>query len=115
MTQYNWSKVPREQLSPTVARQVIHAERIAIARLFLTKGAIVPRHSHENEQITMLESGKLRFVFDDEERILNPGDALQIPSNAAHLVETLEDSVATDLFAPTRQDWISGDDAYLRR
>jgi hypothetical protein len=29
-------------------------------------------------------------------------------------VEALEDSQATDLFSGRREDWISGDDAYLR-
>ena len=37
-----------------------------------------------------------------------------IPPNAPHLVEALEDSLATDLFSPIREDWIRGDDAYLR-
>jgi hypothetical protein len=27
----------------------------------------------------------------------------------------LEDTVVTDVFAPRREDWIAGDDAYLRR
>jgi hypothetical protein len=30
-------------------------------------------------------------------------------------VEALEDSLATDLFTPAREDWIRGDDAYLRK
>jgi hypothetical protein len=29
-------------------------------------------------------------------------------------VNALEDSVALDIFNPPRQDWIDGDDAYLR-
>ena len=31
-----------------------------------------------------------------------------------HAVVALEDSVAIDIFNPPRQDWIDGDDAYLR-
>jgi len=30
------------------------------------------------------------------------------------MVEALEDSLAVDLFSPPREDWIRGDDAYLR-
>jgi hypothetical protein len=30
-------------------------------------------------------------------------------------VETLEDSVVVDVFSPAREDWMKGDDAYLRR
>ena len=68
-----------------------------------------------NEQITTLEKGRLRFIFDDNELIVATGESLQIPSNVPHRVEALEDSVALDLFSPVREDWIRGDDAYLRR
>jgi quercetin dioxygenase-like cupin family protein len=115
MKLHRWNEIDREQMNPKVARQVIHAERITIARLYLKKGCTVPRHHHENEQITLLEQGKLRFVFDDGEQMLESGEAMQIPPNAPHEVEALEDSVAVDLFSPIRADWLRGDDAYLRR
>jgi quercetin dioxygenase-like cupin family protein len=65
--------------------------------------------------MTWLVSGRLRFEMQGEEIFLGPGDVLVIPPNVPHLVETLEDSVATDIFSPARADWISGDDAYLRK
>jgi quercetin dioxygenase-like cupin family protein len=115
MKLHPWSEIPKEQMNPQTIRQVIHTGRITIARLELLKGAFVSRHSHENEQVTMLESGKLRFIFDDREQIVSAGEALEIPSHAPHAVEALEHSVAVDVFAPVREDWIRGDDAYLRR
>jgi hypothetical protein len=30
-------------------------------------------------------------------------------------VEALEDTIVIDVFAPVREDWVRGDDAYLRR
>ena len=114
MKVYNWSEVPEERLNPLVTRQMIHGETMTVARIRLLKGAVVPLHQHVNEQITVVERGKLRFVIAGEERIAAPGDMLAIPPNAPHLVEALEDSMATDLFSPVREDWIRGDDAYLR-
>jgi quercetin dioxygenase-like cupin family protein len=115
MAYYNWNNVEREQLSPLVGRQMIHGERITAARIFLDQGAAVPRHQHENEQITLLQSGRLKFVFDDETITLEAGEVMQIAPNRAHRVEALEDSMALDVFAPIRSDWITGDDAYLRQ
>jgi quercetin dioxygenase-like cupin family protein len=112
---HRWSEIPVEQLNPDLSRQVIHADRITVARLRLRKGAIVPRHSHENEQVTVLEQGRLRFAFDGVEKTISAGEVMQIAPNLPHLVEALEDSVALDLFSPIREDWIRGDDAYLRR
>ena len=102
-------------MNPDFARKVIHTERMTIARVMLRKGSVVPRHSHENEQVTVLEQGRLRFRFDDREETIAAGQVMQIPPNAPHLVEALEDSTAYDLFAPVRSDWLRGDDAYLRR
>jgi hypothetical protein len=39
---------------------------------------------------------------------------LQITPDVPHSVEALADSLAVDLFSPAREDWIRGDDAYLR-
>jgi quercetin dioxygenase-like cupin family protein len=118
MDQYNWTEVPREELNEKTIRQVIHTERMSIARLLLKKGAIVGMHQHENEQVTMMKAGALRFVFGGSEAgheiIVRAGDVLRIPPNVPHMVEALEESMATDLFAPRREDWIRGDDAYLR-
>jgi quercetin dioxygenase-like cupin family protein len=115
MKLHRWSEIPVEILNPLLSRQAVHCDRITLARLTLKKGAIVPRHQHENEQVTTLEQGRLRFVFDDGEVVVGQGDSLQIPSHAPHSVEALEDSVALDLFVPVREDWVRGDDAYLRR
>ena len=115
MTLHAWNEIPKEQLSAQTSRQVIHTERMTVVRLYLKAGAEVGRHHHENEQVTLLEQGKLRFVFDDREQILTAGQALQIAPNAPHAVYAMEDSVALDLFAPVREDWLRGDDAYLRK
>jgi len=111
---YNWPDIPEEQMSAAISRQVIHGETMTVARIRLRKGAVVPLHQHTNEQISMVESGLMRFVISGEERILRSGETLTIPPNAPHLVEALEDSRALDLFSPVREDWIRGDDAYLR-
>ncbi len=115
MNVYRWDQIEKEQLSPHLARQVIHGKNMTVARVHLAKGAVVPLHSHPNEQITLLESGRLRFTMGGEERVVEAGETVQIPPQLPHQVEALEDSVAVDLFSPVREDWIRGDDAYLRR
>jgi quercetin dioxygenase-like cupin family protein len=111
---HNWAHVTEEQMNPLVSRQVVHASTMTLARLRLRKGAVVPLHHHVNEQISMVDQGRLRFVISGEERIVQAGEMLTIPPEAPHMVEALEDSIAIDLFSPVREDWIRGDDAYLR-
>jgi quercetin dioxygenase-like cupin family protein len=87
---------------------------MTVARLRLSKGLVVPAHRHENEQITMLERGKLRVLVEGRELLLQTGEALVFEPNEQHSVEALEDSLALDVFSPPRADWQRGDDAYLR-
>lgn len=115
MQTYRWDQVEKERLSDALSRQMIHGDTMTVARIDLKKGAVVPEHSHHNEQISMVERGSLRFVLAGVERIMRPGDMLKIPPHVPHSVEALEDSVAVDLFSPRREDWIRGDDAYLRK
>ena len=118
MDQHNWATIPQEEMNAKTVRQVVHTERMTIARILLRAGAVVGMHHHENEQVTMMKSGALRFVFGGSEAgkeiIVRAGDVLQIPPNVPHMVESLEDSTATDLFSPRREDWIRGDDADVR-
>jgi len=115
MQLHDWSQIEKEQLNPLIARQVIHGKKLTIGRLFLKKGAVVPEHSHPHEQITLLEQGRLLFTIDGREQPLEAGQALVIPSEAVHQVRALDDSLAIDVFTPVREDWIRGEDAYLRR
>ncbi len=115
MTRYNWASVEKEQLNPLFMRQVVHGDKITVARIALAKGCIVPEHSHANEQITMLQQGRLLFRMSGRELALEPGDVLHIAAHEPHSVEALEDCQVTDVFSPPREDWRSGDDAYLRK
>jgi quercetin dioxygenase-like cupin family protein len=115
MTVHNWSAIPEERLNPHLTRQAIHTAGMTIARIGIASGAAVPEHSHPNEQVSMVERGALRFLFGGEARVVRAGEMVLIPSAVPHSVEALEDSVAIDLFTPRREDWIRGDDAYLRK
>ena len=115
MMRYNWSAIEVEKLNPLLSRQVIHTDAMTIAQLWLGKGSVVPLHQHVNQQTTMVKSGALEFEMGGEKILLRAGDVLVIPPNLPHSVEALEDSTATDLFTPAREDWIRGDDSYLRK
>jgi quercetin dioxygenase-like cupin family protein len=107
--------MPVEHLNPLIDRQFVAGERSMLARIILRKGSIVPQHSHDNEQITYVLDGALKFVIDGRELIVRSGEILVIPSNMPHSAEALEDTVDLDIFCPPREDWIRGTDAYLRK
>src|SRR3954463_9496314 len=102
MTLHNWTQIQEETLTPAVTRQMIHGSSITVARLRTKKGAIVPTHSHVNEQITTIEKGSMLFVTPTDRIVVRAGESLVIPPNVPHSVESLEDSVALDIFSPVR-------------
>ncbi len=104
-----------EQLNPLIGRQMAYGERAMLAKIILRKGARVPEHSHENEQISYMLAGALRFIVQGREIIVRGGEVLVIPSNTPHSAEALEDTVDLDIFCPPRADWINKTDAYLRK
>ncbi len=115
---YQWDRLPAEPLKGGMTRRLISTERLMIAHVNLKKGDEVPRHAHENEQISYILNGALRFWLGAEgerELIVRAGEVLVIPSNLPHQALALEDTLDVDVFNPPRQDWLDGTDAYLRR
>jgi quercetin dioxygenase-like cupin family protein len=117
-TRYRWEDMPKEQLKPDLGRRLISTERLMLAHVYLEKGCVVPKHSHENEQLTYILEGLLRFSLgDDESEVVDvaAGEVLHIPSNLPHKAEAIETTLDVDIFCPPRQDWLDGSDVYLRR
>ena len=110
----SFEKVEHEKLNAHISRQMMSGEDATLARIFIARGGIVPRHSHRSEQFSFILSGALKFIFDDSEFVLRAGEIVLIPANVPHKAEALEDTVDIDFFAPRREDWILKDDAYLR-
>lgn len=114
-TVHKIEQAPREQMISGVQRRFISGERTTVAQIWLEKGALVPKHTHESEQVSYIVSGALKFTLGDGDEVtVRSGEILVIPSNLPHSAEAIEDTYDLDLFAPPRQDWISGNDAYLR-
>ena len=59
----NWDDVPTEEVTPQMHRQIVSGEKLMIAKMKFKDGFHVPLHSHENEQITEVISGTIRFWF----------------------------------------------------
>jgi len=118
VTFYRWDDMPKENVNETLDRRLITGDRIMLSHVYLKKGSIVPRHSHENEQITYILEGGLRFwIGPDESQVIDvmAGEVLHIPSMVQHKAEALEDTLDVDVFSPPREDWLNKTDDYLRR
>ena len=113
---FRWADMPKETVTSQLTRRLITGDRMMLAHVYLERGCVVPRHSHENEQITYILEGALRFHIGAdgaEEIVVRAGEVLHIPSNVPHMAVALEDTLDVDIFSPPRQDWLDHTDTYF--
>src|SRR5579863_7292341 len=115
MRLFSWDEVKTEVMNPRISRKVITGEKAMVAQVFIAKGAVVPEHHHESEQITYILEGALEFELEGRRVVVNAGEVLHIPSNVPHRAVALEDTLDLDIFSPIRHDWLAKTDEYLRR
>ncbi|MCL6003117.1 MAG: cupin domain-containing protein [Thermoplasmatales archaeon] len=109
-----WDKVKSEELSKGLSRKLIYGDKVMVAEVRLKKGVVVPEHHHVSEQLTWIVKGELLFEIDGKKITVKEGDVLVIPSNKPHKATAMLDTIDMDMFSPIRDDWLTGNDQYLR-
>ena len=112
---FTWSQVPKENVTPVIARQIVTGVSAMAGMITLQKGSHVPKHSHVSEQLTYVIEGSLRFVINEEVIMVNAGEILVIPAWVEHEATAIEHTVELDIFSPIRQDWLDGTDTYFQK
>jgi quercetin dioxygenase-like cupin family protein len=113
-----WDSLAWEEVVPGIRRRIVNGDGMMMAQVFLDAGAVVPKHSHMNEQLTYILEGALRFRLGEaleREVIVRAGEVLHIPAHLPHEAEALEDTLDLDVFHPPRADWLDGTDDYFRK
>jgi quercetin dioxygenase-like cupin family protein len=110
---HRWDEIALDKVTEMISRKIVTGEREMLAQIYLKRGALVPMHSHESEQMTYILQGALKFLINGEEITVREGEVLHIPSWVPHQAEALEDTFELDLFSPIRQDWLDGTDNYF--
>ena len=107
---HRWDELALEKVTEMMSRKIITGQREMLAQVYLKKGALVPRHSHESEQLTYVLQGALKFLVAGEEISVREGEVIHIPSWIDHQAEALEDTFELDMFSPIRKDWLGQTD-----
>ena len=112
---YRWDELALEKVTEMISRKIVTGAREMLAQIYLKKGALVPMHSHESEQMTYVLQGALRFLIGGEVVTVRESEVLHIPSWIEHQAEALDDTFELDVFSPIRQDWLDRTDDYFRK
>ena len=107
---HRWDEIALEKVTEMISRKIVSGEREMLAQIYLKRGAVVPNHAHDSEQMTYILQGALRFLVDGQEIIVREGEVLHIPSRLPHQAEALEDTLELDVFSPVRSEWLDAAD-----
>jgi len=107
---HRWDEIALEKITEMISQKIVAGEREMLAQIYLKRGALVPVHSHESEQMTYILQGALKVVVGGEALTVREGEVLHVPSGVPHQAEALEDTLELDIFSPIRQDWLTGED-----
>ena len=103
---HRWDEIALEKITEMISQKVIAGEREMLAQIYLKRGALVPVHAHDSEQMTYILQGALKVFIGGSEITVREGEVLHITSGVPHQAEALEDTFAIDVFSPVRQDWL---------
>lgn len=110
---FTFNDIPLDSISEGITRRWFYTEKGQMTVFYLKKGAHVPWHKHPNEQITLIQKGKVRVktIENGEEvfKIVSEGEVITFPENVPHEFWALEETVDLDVHIPVRQDWLSDD------
>lgn len=110
---FRWEDIPTESVTDQISRKVITGEKVMMAHIWLKKGAVVPLHSHEAEQLSYTMTGALKFIINGQTVVARPNQMLEIPSWVPHEAVAEEDTYEMDVFSPIRHDWLNHTDTYF--
>jgi unsaturated pyranuronate lyase len=92
---------------PGIRRKtLVHGAKTLMTEFRLDAGATLPRHAHPYEQTGYLVSGAMQLTIGAETFSVAPGDSWCIPADVEHEGKSLKDSVALEVFAPVREDYL---------
>jgi quercetin dioxygenase-like cupin family protein len=103
----DWASIPVVRIAEGIERQLFWGDRVMICRLVIAPHTVTAVHSHPHEQITMVERGRVRYIIEGQERVLEQGDMLHLPSGISHGATMLDEEVVlVDIFSPVREDFL---------
>ena len=106
MSFFNIRKLPSTEILSGIERRAVWLDQGMITFFVFQPHAVVPSHTHEHEQITVVTRGALQLTLNGATRILRAGDGVSIPKNVSHSAFVLDElTEAYDAWSPPREDY----------
>ena len=98
-----WNTARDGPLSESGLRARLEAQGYDVTRYRYPPGTSFGWHTHGVDKIDAVLAGRFRIRMGDEEIVLEPGDAVHVPSGEAHSAEVVGDETVVSLDAVRRR------------
>jgi len=108
--------LPEEKVTDKISRRVLAGEKEMVVWWSMKAGAYAAAHKHPHEQTFWVLSGRMDIRIGDDKRACSAGVLGVIPGGVEHEAWFPEDTEVVDVFAPRRDDFLTGEaPAYMRQ
>ena len=87
-----WDELDLEKVTEMVSRKIVTGDSLTLAQVYLKRGAHVPLHVHDEEQMVYVLKGRERWLVAGQEMVVIQGEVLRVPSGVMHQAEALDDT-----------------------
>ena len=87
-----WDDLALEKITALISRKAVAGDRQMLAQVYLKRGALVPLHAHDGEELIYVLDGMLRLRLAGDEVVVRDGEVVRVPGRAPHQIEALADT-----------------------
>ncbi len=105
-----------EKITDKISRRVLTGDKEMVVWWSMKAGAHAAAHKHPHEQVFWVVSGRMEFRLGNDKKTCGPGALGVIPGGVEHEAWFPEDTEVVDVFAPPREDFLTGETpAYMKK
>ncbi|MCK4303402.1 MAG: cupin domain-containing protein [Candidatus Eisenbacteria sp.] len=93
----SWRDVTAADAQEALEKQVIATQHLIVVRCLYKENSTFASHTHPQEQITIVESGTLKFIVDGESVEVQAGQMISIVAGVRHSSEVVGGQTARAL------------------
>lgn len=89
-----WDDLALEKITALISRKAVAGDRQTLAQVYLKRGALVPLHAHDGEELIYVLDGMLRLRVAGEDVVVREGEVVRVPGLVPRQIEALADTFA---------------------
>ena len=97
--------LPELEIAKGIKAKSVTSDTVTVLHVSIEEGAILPEHSHYNEQVVNVIDGELELTVDGNKYNLHPGNVMVLEPNVVHSGKAIKACKVVDVFHPYRKDF----------